>query len=78
MCILYKPGLELHISDWLSVHNHTGNRDQEIAGISASKHTINTMVDLPTCASIEMLELQWMKMQTADATGTHNKGIASE
>ena len=51
--ILYKPGLDLYIADWLSYHNPTENRDQEIAGVSISILRISTAVDIPVCISIE-------------------------
>ena len=38
--ILYKPGPQLFIADWLSRHNHKTNRDEEIPGISVTINTI--------------------------------------
>ena len=32
--ILYMPGIDLSITDWLSRHNHTENEDEEIAGMN--------------------------------------------
>ena len=40
MCILYKPGPDLYMVNWLSHQNHTENRDQEIAGMNVSIHTL--------------------------------------
>ena len=39
--------------DWLSHHNHSENKDQEISGMNISIHTINTKVDMQICISIE-------------------------
>ena len=38
---------------WLSHHYHTENRDQEIAGMSISIHTISTAVHVLLITSIE-------------------------
>ena len=56
MLILYKPGPELYIADWLSYHNQAGNKDQEMSGMNISIHTINTTVDIPICTSIEEIK----------------------
>ena len=32
--IIYKPGPDLHVTDWLSWNNHTENKDQEITGMN--------------------------------------------
>ena len=53
MHMLYKPGPELYAVDSLSQHNHTENRDQEIAGMNIGIHTISTVVDIPVFTSIE-------------------------
>ena len=53
VCILYMPGPDLYILDWLSHHNHTKNRDQEIAGMSFSIHTLSKAIDVPVCTLIE-------------------------
>ena len=53
MHIHYNPGLDLYIVHLLSNYNYTENMDQEIAGMSISIHTINTMVDVSVCTSTE-------------------------
>ena len=53
MHILHKPGPDLYIVDWQFHHNHTKNRDQEIAGMSISIHTISTATGILVCTSIE-------------------------
>ena len=35
--ILYKPGSQLFITDWLSRHRHETNRDKEIPGMSVTR-----------------------------------------
>ena len=39
--------------DWLSHQYHTENRDQEIAGMSISMHTISRAINILVCISIE-------------------------
>ena len=51
--ILYKPGPDLYIVDWLSWHNNTENRDQEMAGMSITMHTIGIVGDIRVCTLIE-------------------------
>ena len=53
MCILYKPGPEWYIADWLFRNNHTENRDPEITGMNMNIHIISTTVHTPICTSIE-------------------------
>ena len=38
--ILYKPGLQLFIVDWLSIHNHEMDRDKEIPGMCITTKAI--------------------------------------
>ena len=44
--ILYNPGPDLYIADWLSRNNHVGNKDWEIAGMNVHMHPLNTAVHL--------------------------------
>ena len=53
LCILYKPGPDLYIANWLSSHIHTENKDQEIAGMSLSIQTLSKVIDILACISIE-------------------------
>ena len=53
MHILYKPGVDLYIVDWLSCHGYTENRDKAIAGINIGIHTISMAVDVSIWNSIE-------------------------
>ena len=49
--IIYKPGPNLSIVDWLSQNNHTENRDQEITGMNVNVSVIHTSVNKPVCIS---------------------------
>ena len=49
----YKHGAELYITDWLSHHNHTENKDQKNSDMNISLHMVNMTVDIPICTSIE-------------------------
>ena len=67
--ILYKPGPDLFIADWLSKHNHTENRDPEIPGRDIKVDAIQTATNIPECMSIPQLQqattqddhLQWLR-----------------
>ena len=54
--ILYKPGPELYIADWLSCHNHVEDQDQEITNMNVRIHTINTAVNVNICTSVENIK----------------------
>ena len=51
ICIMYKPGCELYIAEWLSRHIHTKNKDGDIVGmnINANFISIKCTTDTPTC-----------------------------
>ena len=51
--ILYKTGPGLYMTDLLSHHNHTENKDQKVAGMSISIHTFSTAIDVPLYTSIK-------------------------
>ena len=53
VCILYKPGPDLYIACWLSNHNLSENKDQEIAGLNINIHTLSMEIDVPVCTSVE-------------------------
>ena len=53
MHILYKPGPDLYKVDWLSCHSHTESKDQVIASLSISMHTLSMAIDIPVCTSVE-------------------------
>ena len=54
--ILYKPGPELYVADWLSQNNHADSKDQEITGMNGNVHVISTAVDIPIYTSIEDIQ----------------------
>ena len=53
MHILYKPGPELCIVNWLSQNHHTENEGQEIMGVNVNMHAISS---IPICTSIEDIQ----------------------
>ena len=53
MCILYKPGPDLDIADWLSHHSHTEGKDQEMAGMNINIHTLSLAKDVLIYTSVE-------------------------
>ena len=56
MHILYKPGPDLYIADWLSRNHHVENKDWEIAGLNVSMLAINTSMGISICTSIENIQ----------------------
>ena len=61
--ILYKPGPETFIADWLSWHKHMEGKDKPIKDIDIQVDAIQSLVDVPDCISIE--EIQWASLQDA-------------
>ena len=56
MYIIYKPGLDLYIMDWLSPNNHAENKDKDIAGTSMKVSAIITSVNMPVYMCIEDIQ----------------------
>ena len=54
--IIYKPGPEIFIVDWLSRHNHTEGKDKPIKGMEIWVDVIQAVTDMPECVS--MAEIQ--------------------
>ena len=54
--IIYKPGPDIFIADWLSRHNHVEGKDQLIKGMEIWVDIIQTVTDMLECLS--MTELQ--------------------
>ena len=54
--IIYKPGPEIFIADWLLRHNHREWKDKPIKGMEVQVDTIQTIMDMLECVS--MAELQ--------------------
>ena len=53
--IIYKPGPEIFLADWLSRHNHTEGKDKPIKGMEVQVDMIQTMRQ--TCQNV----YQWQK-----------------
>ena len=54
--IIYKPGPEIFIADWLSRHNHVEGKDKPIKDMDVWVDAIQSMTDMPECVS--MAEIQ--------------------
>ena len=54
--VIYNPGPDIFIADWLSRHNHAEGKDEPIKGMELWVDIIQTMTDMPECLS--MTELQ--------------------
>ena len=50
--IIYKPGPEIFIADWLSRHNHTEGKNKPIKGMDIQVDAIQTAIDMPECVSV--------------------------
>ena len=59
--ILYKPGPEIFIADWLLQHNHVEGKDKPIKDMDIQVDAIQSSVDMPDCISIE--EIQQASLQ---------------
>ena len=53
--IIYKPGLDLFIADWLSRQNHKENKDAEISSMQLSIDAIQTTTNIPDWMTIQQL-----------------------
>ena len=47
------PGHKLFMADWLSRHNHSENRDEEILRMSLNINSIETCTDILECMMAE-------------------------
>ena len=54
--IIYKPGLELFIADWLSRQNHKENKNAEIPGMQLNIDATQTITNIPDCMTIQQLQ----------------------
>ena len=59
--VIYKPGPDIFIADWLLRHNHAEGKDQPIKGMELWVDIIQTTTDMPECLS--MTELQQASSQ---------------
>ena len=53
--IIYKPGPEIFIADWLWRHNCTEGKDKPIKGMEVQVDLIQTTMDIPEC--VKMAEI---------------------
>ena len=56
MYILYKPGPDLYMDDWLSSQSHTEKKDKEIEGMKLSINAISLMTDKSSWISIDNIQ----------------------
>ena len=54
--IIYKPGPDLFIADWLSREHHKENKDGEITGMQLNVDVIQTTTNIPDCMMIQQLQ----------------------
>ena len=54
--ILYKPGPEIFIVDWLSHHNHKEGKDEPIQDMDIRVDAIQSTTDIPECMSILQIQ----------------------
>ena len=59
--ILYKPGPEIFIADWLSRNNHVEGKNKPIKDMDICVDAIQSSVDMLECISIE--EIQYASFQ---------------
>ena len=59
--IIYKPGTEIFIADWLSRNNHVGGKQKPIKDMDIHVDAIQNSVDMPEC--IIMAEIQQASSQ---------------
>ena len=49
MKILYKPGPQLFIVDWLSRYNHNESKDEEIPGMTLNINVVDIYANILEC-----------------------------
>ena len=49
--IIYKPGPEIFIADWLSQHNHEEGKDKPIKDMDIRIDAIQSVTDIPECVT---------------------------
>ena len=54
--IIYKPGPEIFIADWLSRHNHTEEKDKPIKGMDIHMDAIQATTEMPECVSVAEIQ----------------------
>ena len=59
--IIYKPGPDIFIADWLSRYNHIGGKDMPIKDMDIWVDAIQSTTDIPECISV--MEIQQASTQ---------------
>ena len=59
--IIYRPGPDIFIADWLLRYNHAEGKVKPIKGMELWVDVMQTTTDMPECLSIT--ELQWVSSQ---------------
>ena len=54
--MIYKPGSDLFIAEWLSRQNHKENRDDEILDLKVNINTIHMTTDIPDCMTTQEIQ----------------------
>ena len=54
--IMYKPGQDLFMADWLSRQKHKEDIDEEIEGMQVKVNSIETSINIPECTTICKLQ----------------------
>ena len=54
--IIYKPGPDIFIADWLSHHNHIEGKDKPIKGMDIRIDTIQSATDMLVCISMSLIQ----------------------
>ena len=54
--IIYKPGPEIFIADWLSQHNHKEGKDKPIKNMDITIDAIQSTKDILECISISQIQ----------------------
>ena len=54
--IIYKPGPEIFIADWLLRHNHTEGKDKRIKGMDIQVDAIQAIMEMPECVSVAEIQ----------------------
>ena len=54
--IIYKPGSDIFIADWLLHHNHIEGKDKPIKDMDIRIDTIQSAKDIPECTSMSLIQ----------------------
>ena len=57
VCIIYKPGPDPYITDWLWGTTMQKTRDQDMTGMNINVNAIRNGVNMPVCTSLEDIQV---------------------